>query len=443
MSLRFRLTLTLGATFVVIWTLASAWLLRDLRNEVHGALDERLAASAHMVANLLRQYPSRILPGEVSQGFREARQGLPSGMACQVVSVRGEVVAQSQDAPQRSLGALGVGFHEREFDGVRWRSFTLRVNDIWVSTADRVDERDHLNNALLVTAAVPVAVALLGSFALLWFGIARALSPLHAIQAALLVRNEDALHPLNCKALPSELRPLVTSQNKLLDRLARAIERERELTANAAHELRSPLTAIKTHLQVARMTDGVHREQALKDAEQGSDRLNHTLEQLLLLARVEGSMSFDDGMTCRPAEIARQAMHDSTDKSQQVTLRVEGDQSEDAVQASALLAVAALRNLVENAMSHGYCEQAVELSVRVSGGWAQFSVRDWGPGVPVEQLSNVTTRFWRNSRKTGSGLGLAIVQAITDRYGGRLTFENMTPGLKATLTLPLRSRQEH
>ena len=443
MSLRLRLTLILGSAFILLWSLAAAWMLCDLRGQMMRSFDQRLAASARMVAGLLQQLPQPQPADGQTTRLSAEQLGIPNGMACQVSSLRGEVLAQSHATPERALDSTASGFRDQEINGVLWRSFTVQAGDLRVSTADRLEERDVLQRSVVVAAAVPVTVALLGSLALLWLGAGQGLAPLKRIRDALTRRGADSLEPLELAALPSELKPLVETQNQLFQRIAQAIERERRLTGDAAHELRSPLTAIKTHLQVARMTDGVHREQALKDAEQGSDRLNHTLEQLLLLARVEGSMSFDDGMTCRPAEIARQAMHDSTDKSQQVTLRVEGDQSEDAVQASALLAVAALRNLVENAMSHGYCEQAVELSVRVSGGWAQFSVRDWGPGVPVEQLSNVTTRFWRNSRKTGSGLGLAIVQAITDRYGGRLTFENMTPGLKATLTLPLRSRQEH
>ncbi|MBS7712853.1 two-component sensor histidine kinase, partial [Vibrio cholerae] len=96
--------------------------------------------------------------------------------------------------------------------------------------------------------------------------------------------------------LPSELKPLLDTQNQLLQRIAKTIERERRLTGDAAHELRSPLTAIKTHLQVARMTEGAARDQSLAHAEEGADRLHRTLEQLLLLARVEGSLSFDDGL---------------------------------------------------------------------------------------------------------------------------------------------------
>ena len=116
---------------------------------------------------------------------------------------------------------------------------------------------------------------------------------------------------LQIQPLPSELQPLLDTQNQLLQRIGKTIERERRLTGDAAHELRSPLTAIKTHLQVARMTDGNARDQSLARAEEGADRMHRTLEQLLLLARVEGSLSFDDGVQCNAEQVAKLAIQDA------------------------------------------------------------------------------------------------------------------------------------
>src|SRR5690606_28903531 len=101
-------------------------------------------------------------------------------------------------------------------------------------------------------------------------------------------RSADSVEPLQIERLPAELTPLVETQNQLFQRIAQTIERERRLTDDAAHELRSPLTAIKTHLQVASMTTGERSRQALIQAEVGADRMHRTLEQLLMLARVEG-----------------------------------------------------------------------------------------------------------------------------------------------------------
>lgn len=311
MSLRLRLTLMLGSAFVLLWALAATWMLVDLRSQMMLSLDQRLAASARMVAGLLVQLPQP-LPGDSSAKRLSAEQlGIPNGLACQVSSLRGEVLARSHSAPDQQLDAEGNGFRDQLIDGVPWRSFTLVQGELRITTADRLDERAALKRSVLLAAALPVAVALLGSLGLLWLGLGRGLAPLQRIRQALTRRGADSLEPLPLDGLPAELLPLVQTQNQLFQRISDAIERERRLTGDAAHELRSPLTAIKTHLQVARMTEGAAAAQALANAEAGADRLQRTLEQLLLLARVEGSLDFDDGLQCSAAEVARLAIQDA------------------------------------------------------------------------------------------------------------------------------------
>ena len=122
----------------------------------------------------------------------------------------------------------------------------------------------------VLAAAAPVLVALLGSLAVLWVGIARGLAPLAHIRAALAERSADSVEPLQIDGLPAELTPLVETQNLLFQRIADTIQRERRLTDNVAHELRSPLTAIKTHLQVASMTAGETARHAVEQAEIGT-----------------------------------------------------------------------------------------------------------------------------------------------------------------------------
>lgn len=275
------------------------------------SFDQRLAASARMVAGLLQQLPQPQPADGQTTRLSAEQLGIPNGMACQVSSLRGEVLAQSHATPERALDSTASGFRDQEINGVLWRSFTVQAGDLRVSTADRLEERDVLQRSVVVAAAVPVTVALLGSLALLWLGAGQGLAPLKRIRDALTRRGADSLEPLELAALPSELKPLVETQNQLFQRIAQAIERERRLTGDAAHELRSPLTAIKTHLQVARMTEGAAAEQALAHAEEGADRLHRTLDQLLLLARVEGSLSFDDGVQCSAEDAARVAMHDA------------------------------------------------------------------------------------------------------------------------------------
>ncbi|EKT4483622.1 two-component sensor histidine kinase, partial [Pseudomonas putida] len=140
-------------------------------------------------------------------------------------------------------------------------------------------EREQLNQAILLSAAIPVGAALLGILILMWAGIANALKPFERIGDALSRRDATSLEPIALAGLPSELVPLVASQNQLFLRIAQAIERERRFTGDAAHELRSPLTAIKTHLQIAQQSEGRVAYQAMNYAQRGVGRLHRTLEQ--------------------------------------------------------------------------------------------------------------------------------------------------------------------
>ena len=438
MSLRLRLSLILGTAFVLIWALAAAWMLRDLRQQMMFSLDQRLVASARMVAGLIDQLPQPLTSKGDGTHLSADQLSVPDGMACQVTSLRGEILARSHQHADQHMDDGRGGFHDQIIDGARWRSFTFAHGDIRITTADRHLEREALNRSILLAASAPVLVALLGSLGLLWIGIGKGLAPLNWMREALRRRSPDSVEPLQIKAVPSELQPLLDTQNQLFLRIGQTIERERRLTGDAAHELRSPLTAIKTHLQVARMTDGGVREQALAHAEEGADRLHRTLEQLLLLARVEGSLSFDDGVQCSADQVARQAIQDTGDD-RRIVLNAPAQAGKALLDMPGALAVAALRNLLDNALRHSSGEAPVELEVQVEEAGVGFLVRDHGPGIPEQDLQHLTQRFWRNGHSEGSGLGLAIVQAIVQRCACSLNFDSRSDGLRVLLRMPLKA----
>lgn len=440
MSLRLRLTLTLGSAFVLLWALAATWMLFDVRNQLMLTLDQRLAASARMVAGLLIQLPQPQL-GEGGVTRLSAEQlGIQNGLACQVSSLRGEVLARSHAAPDSILDAQRSGFQDQLIGDKAWRTFTLIQNGMRITTADRLDERDTLKRSVLLAAALPVLVALLGSLIVLWIGIGNGLSPLRRIRNALAQRSADSVEPLHIERLPAELAPLLEAQNQLFARIGQMLERERRLTDDAAHELRSPLTAIKTHLQVAAMTEGDTAKRALAQAEIGTDRLHRTLEQLLMLARVEGRVSFDDGLRCSAIEVAQLAI---TDASQQagppVELHATDNVSRGALAMPPVLAIAALRNLLDNARRHTRDGTVVCLTLEQLGeSKVRFIVQDQGPGIAPELIERFTERFWRSSQGEGSGLGLSIVKAIAERCGCELKFVSRDDGLRVEFVVGLQ-----
>jgi signal transduction histidine kinase len=435
MTLRLRLLLTIGASFAVFWTFSSLWMLVDLRAEFRDTLDERLAASARMVAALVVDSPllaAQALP----------RQTIPfltrnDGVACEIRLARGVVVGRTRNSPQQ-LGVAGPGYRTRTIDGTVWRSYTIDQNGVRITTADRVQRREQLLRDIVFAAFVPFAIAMVATLAALWFAIRRGLLPLEAIRSALAARAPDALQPLPEQGLPGELRPLVSTVNKLLDRIERTIERERRFTGDAAHELRTPLTAVKTHIQVARLAGcGPDVDNSLAQAEEGVRRLQNTIDQLLLLARVEGPFSFDDGDRIDADTVAHEALKQfSSDQYCRVTILDEGGASA-VTAAPALLAMTALRNILDNALRHGGEGMPVVVRLRRGSAGVSFIVEDEGAGMGAEDIGRAAQRFWRKGRGLGSGLGLSIVDAIVTRHGGSWELApRARGGLAARITLP-------
>lgn len=439
MTLRRRLLIMIGLSFALLWTLASVWMLVDLRAEFRGALDERLAASARMVASLLHGMP---------HGERESLSVPPSvfdatgreSVACEISLLRGGVIARTRNSPDK-LGFVPGGFATRTIDGQRWRSYTLEQDGVRVTTADRMDRREALLHDVARAAAIPFLIAMVGSLVALWFGVRRGLAPLERVRRALAERRPEALTPLTLPAtrLPGELSPLVDTINHLLERTHLAMERERSFTGNAAHELRTPLTAIKTHIQVARRSTDAGLGIALANAEEGVRRLERTLDQLLMLARVEGAFSFGDEELTVARDVAAAAISE-IGGAQRARIQLEGGTVAARLAVPGVLAVAALRNLLDNALQYSPPASPVILTLAHTAERVVFRVGNCGTGMREEELRRATQRFWRQGGGQGSGLGLSIVAAIAHRYGGTLDLAAAgDDGIVATLEFPLRS----
>ena len=434
MSLRLRLLLIIGLPFIVLWMAASTWMLVDLRTEFRAALDERLAASAHMVAGLLSQSPA---PQPAMSPVRAVTStGAMNGVACEIRLLRGSIVARTANSPGQ-LGIVAPGYRTRTIDGERWRSFTLEENGVRVTTADRVDRREQLLRGVVAAAAIPVLIATAGSLLALWFGVRSGLAPLESIRAALAAREPEALHAVPNERMPVELSPLVAAINSLLARVGGALARERRFTGDAAHELRTPLTAVKTHIQVARLspdTDG--KDLALARAEEGVLRLQRTIEQLLMLARLDGSFVFDDDEATSAATVAQAALAQIAPLSQCRVAAAAGC-ADGMLAMPAALAVTALRNLLDNAIRYSPPDTEVSMRFDTDGGSIVFRVEDRGSGMSAQETAHAAERFWRNGRGQGSGLGLSIVEAIAQRFGGNLALTARPGGgLVAQLRLP-------
>lgn len=446
-SLRVRLLVIIGASLVLLWTAVAAWMMLELRGELRTALDDRLAASARMVAGLAQQFPA----GSLASGGVPATPLLDvvarDGLACEVSLVRGQVSLQklARTASSPALDDASPGYSTAVYGGKPWRIYVLNQGGLRIATADRIDAREALLQEVALTAAVPFGVALVGTLLALWLGIGGGLAPLERMRRALAQRSPQDDTALPHGPVPRELRPLVGTIAHLLERVRNTIARERRFTDDAAHELRTPLTAVKTHLQVLRLAlarnkDAPEVGEALAHADDGVLRMQRTLEQLLLLARLDGGDEPDPAQCADAACAARQATAE-VEASWRMPGKVVLHAGSTAwcVRVPELLLASALRNLLDNAVRASPEGERVHLHVGSgSQGRVRFDVLDRGPGLSEEDCAVATRRFWRRSKTAGgSGLGLAIVEAIAQRHGGTVRLAPRPQGgLQARLELP-------
>lgn len=434
MSLRSRLLAMLSLSLIVLWLAVAMLMYLHLDKKVTETLDQRLAASANMVAGLIAQQPAPF-----TQPSREPLllSPLSEGVACQISSATGEILMQTAGPRGGSLSDATPGFSTRIISGEEWRLYSLEQDGLLITTADRGTERRQLENGIILVMAVPFAMALLGSLGVLWWGVRKGLEPLHKLYHELQVREPANLKPLSTDNAPDELRPIVNTLNALFGRVERTVIREQRFASHTAHEFRTPLTGIKTHLQVARRVDGEQQQLALNRAEMGVQRLQNVAEQLLMLARLESRNDWREFEPC-PVNIAvHEALMDmpGAERVNQI------HESEDTlVKAPHPLVVIAVRNLLENALKFSGDEQPVELRITSQPtkhqNMVKLVIRDKGPKSSASERDNENQQSNRPSGQ-GHGLGLTIVESIATQFGGHLRAEvNTSGGMDWELTLP-------
>lgn len=435
MTLQSRLLITLGTSFAILWLLVALWLLRDLDQQMQRTLDQRLASSTRMIAGLLAQIPE---DEWLKINTQNLMLPIESDVVCQVRTANSDhIVLQTHSHLPAWVGMQETGFSEHTMHGEKWRIYTQKTNGLFISTGDRMKEREMLYYGTVIATSVPFLVAALGSLVALWVGIRRGLRPLDSLRQELSERHPNSFTPVRVDDAPEELKPVIQSLNDLLARMQNVMEREQRFTSNAAHELRTPLTAIKTHLQLASRVGDEKTQLFITDAKLAVERLQRTLEQLLMLARVESSDQWGQNEACAVPDVVRLA---STNVSHQERLCISPltPPADAALLAIPIeLASMALRNMLDNALRHGTSNTPVDFIIEANAQHIRFTVCNGGEPVAEEMLEQLTQRFWRSSYATGSGLGLAIVAAIAQRFHGELQFfARPEGGLKAVLSWP-------
>ena len=424
-SLQARLLWGTLAAVALAWLAAAAWIARDARHELEELLDAHLAQSAALLVARAGHAEDddeddaldQALNSHHGRGREDHR--LQRRVAFQVWH-EGRLVQHSPNAAGAPLGSGAEGFETLRRDGQDWRLYTRRAagHDTVVHVAEQQQARESVLWAVLRGMLAPLALLLPLLGGLLWASVRRGLAPLQALEAALRRRGPQDLGPLALpQTPPAELQAPVQALDALFARIATLLESERRFTADAAHELRTPIAVIRTQAQVALgATDEAGRRHALQATLAGCDRATQLVQQLLTLARLEGS---DATRAAAPldlqplarrvlAELAPQAL----DRGQQLSLDAE---AACPLAADEALCAMLLRNLVDNALRHSPEGATVQVALAPAAGGAELVVEDSGPGLPEADLARLGERFFRagaSQASGGSGLGWSIVRRI-------------------------------
>jgi two-component system sensor histidine kinase QseC len=430
-TLQRRLLLLLLVGAPTIWLIAvgfSAWRARTEINELFDTQQVRLA-----------QQVLALMPGELAaRNHTSASPGGDQGgadltdLSIAVWNERGERLLIDREGARLPYHATRQGFFDLNLGGNEWRVFYLRsAAGVAVGVGQLTEERHEVVRDLLLSQLLPWLLMLPVLIAVIAAGVRQALRPVDLLSQELEARRADDLQPLRARG-PAELRPLVESINRLFARIEAAVEHERRLTADAAHELRTPLAALRAQWEASeaalRSGDAGALEHARRQVGKGIERIEHLFEQLLALARAEATTLqraplvdwqgvLEHALSdCLPL-IERRGANVEVEwpPHGQVVLPLHGD--------AALLATL-VRNLLDNALRYG----AHGATVHVRLGPRHIEFEDRGRGVAPELLPRLGDRFHRPPGQTeaGSGLGLSIVKRIAQLHGLEVRFANRT-----------------
>lgn len=420
-SMRRQLLLGVLGALACVWLAIAAFSYYDARHEVGELLDAHLAQSASMILAQVGHQQEAPALEHAPQVHDRARK-----MAFQIWE-RGTVLRMhTANAPDRRFSARDEGFSDVTIGGHRWRVFSGW--DARRRYLVQVGERDAARREIAAHVArnllVPLVLALPLLGLLIWAGIGAALRPLARVGDEVAARRADDLSPLPVAGVPLEAAPLVANLNALLARIAGLLENERRFTADAAHELRTPLAALKAQAQVARAaTDADARVHALDNVIAGCDRAARLVEQLLTLARLGQDADAEDMRPCDLGSLAKAAVAELAPAAvaKGIDIGLTAHAASVVAGHAGLLAIL-LRNVIDNAIRYSSPGSAVKVVVDAPG----VAVTDEGPGIPVGERQKVGRRFYRilGSGESGSGLGLSIALRIAELHGARLALED-------------------
>ncbi|MEO7031269.1 MAG: ATP-binding protein [Herbaspirillum sp.] len=441
-SIRRRLSWLVLGSLVLVWIAMLGISYDKAHEEIHELADAHLQQAARTLLMLDLKRLSRLTKVE-EQEMENPKQDEASPLVFQIWSDDGELLLHSKGAPITAFH-IQHGFATQTVRNEIWRSYTVHDDKrrYQIKTLEPLRARDHLIRKLAIRMGQVLLFALPLLALLIWISISLSLRPLARLSEAVTTRNPNQLESIQLQQVPTEVQALITALNRLLKQLAHSLDKERAFTADAAHELRTPLAAIKVQAQVAlEAQDDTSRRHAITQVIAGVNRTTHLAQQLLLLARLE-HIKPDEQQTVDLAELAAECIAQRANEATRKNIEFDFETEPNCtlVGSPEMLRVM-LDNLLDNAIKYGRTNGQIAVTLQRTGSQLMLIVADDGEGVSSADRMRLQDRFFRvpGSDVSGSGLGLSIVEKIAIAHHGTLEIGTglQQRGLSATISFTL------
>lgn len=389
----------------------------------------------------MKSFALALINSPIKQGGENSN--LPSTFAYQVFSNQ-LLLLKSNNAPENLITKVNEGFVDSSFLNKRWRVFVLVEGDIKVVVAQPVKQRVETVEYVLLEAILPIVymIPIIGLF--VFYAINRSLKPLNSLSKQLKQKNVNDLTSVKVDDNSAELKPIEQTLNHLLERLKNSFEREKTLSADAAHELRTPISVLKItahNLSVAYQGNNI-TQQHIDELESNTLRMAHVIEQIITLNRTTPENFEQNKSTVDLRELLQQVISDNYEKieSAQQSISLQADTTPFYGDAFSLKIL--FDNLIKNANKYSGKNTQIMTSIIHHNENVEVVIEDSGTGISQDKLDKVFQRFYRVKQhpETGSGLGLSIVKHIVDLHCGEITLsQSSLGGLKASVTFPYNS----
>lgn len=432
-SLRTRLIALLLLATTGLWALAAYSVYQEAELESEQLFDESLQETAYLLLTVVEHEMAEHGVDYAAQLIDSADMPKTHYLRFQIWDRNNQLIYRSQDAPlQPMVKTAGVGYALAGSGNEALRTFVAwnAERQLQIQVGEPLSHRHEIMQRTLWRLALIGAVCLPLTVFFIWWIISRSFAPIQWTSEAVAIRTGQQLDDVDMGNVPREIAPLIRAINRLLGRIRETLQHERRFTADAAHELRTPLAAIRAHAQVlqgARTAE--EASEAAQDIITGVDRSRRLVDQLLALARLESVRAVSSTPTTMDlVDVVRQQVtdHQPFAESQGISLSVDAQPA--VMQGHPDHLQVLLRNLIDNALRYTPEGGEVQVSCGTDSGDVYLAVRDSGIGIPETERQRIFERFYRINRlgdrnTYGSGLGLSIVQRLVEQHGAQIRIE--------------------